>query len=99
VVVTLGKGRDTIVVGAHYDAKWITDKSLSRGAVDNGASSVMLVHAAAALKNQRLKSRVTFVWFDFEESGCSARRSTPRRTRAIASRRCSTTTSTATAIR
>ena len=69
VVVTLGKGRDTIVVGAHYDAKWMTDKNLSRGAVDNGASSVMLVHAAAALKNLRLKSRVTFVWFDFEESG------------------------------
>ena len=69
VVVTLGKGRDTVVVGAHYDAKWITGTSLSRGAVDNGASSVMLVHAAAALKSQRLKSRVTFVWFDFEESG------------------------------
>src|SRR5689334_14306334 len=69
VVVTLGKGRDTIVVGAHYDAKWISDKTLSKGAVDNGASSVMLVHAAAALKTQRLKSKVTFVWFDFEESG------------------------------
>lgn len=69
VVVTLGKGRDTIVVGAHYDAKWITEKTLSKGAVDNGASSVMLIHAAAALKNQRLKSKVTFVWFDFEESG------------------------------
>jgi hypothetical protein len=69
VIVTLGKGRDTIVVGAHYDAKWITDKTLSKGAVDNGASSVMLVHTAAALKNQRLKSKVTFVWFDFEESG------------------------------
>jgi len=69
VVVTLGKGRDTVVVGAHYDAKWITGTSLSRGAVDNGASSVMLVHAAAALKHQRLESKVTFVWFDFEESG------------------------------
>jgi hypothetical protein len=69
VVVTLGSGRDTIVVGAHYDAKWITDKALSQGAVDNGASSVMLVHAAAALKGQRLGSKVTFVWFDFEESG------------------------------
>jgi hypothetical protein len=69
VVVTLGKGRDTIVVGAHYDAKWITEKTLSTGAVDNGASSVVLIHAAAALKNQRLKSKVTFVWFDFEESG------------------------------
>jgi hypothetical protein len=69
VVVTLGRGRETVVVGAHYDAKWIDQKTLSKGAVDNGASSVMLVHAAAALRNQRLKSRVTFVWFDFEESG------------------------------
>jgi len=69
VVATLGSGRDTLVVGAHYDAKWITSEALSQGAVDNGASSVMLVHAAAALKSQRLKQKVTFVWFDFEESG------------------------------
>ena len=69
VVVTLGDGPETVVVGAHYDAKWITEKTLSQGAVDNGASSVMLVNAAAALKGQRLGSKVTFVWFDFEESG------------------------------
>jgi hypothetical protein len=69
VVVTLGAGAETVVVGAHYDAKWITGKNLSQGAVDNGASSVMLVHAAAALKGQRLGSKVSFVWFDFEESG------------------------------
>ena len=69
VVVTLGDGPETVVVGAHYDAKWITEKNLSQGAVDNGASSVMLVNAAAALKGQPLGSKVTFVWFDFEESG------------------------------
>jgi hypothetical protein len=69
VVVTLGDGPDTVVVGAHYDAKWLAEKSLSQGAVDNAASSVMLVHAAAALRNTRLGSRVTFVWFDMEESG------------------------------
>lgn len=69
VVVTIGRGRETVVVGAHYDAKWINAQTLSKGAVDNGASSVMLVHAAAALKRQRLGSKVTFVWFDFEESG------------------------------
>ena len=69
VVVTLGGGAQTVVVGAHYDAKWITATNLSQGAVDNGASSVMLVHTAAALKRQRLASKVTFVWFDFEESG------------------------------
>lgn len=69
VVVTFGSRRDAIVVGAHYDAKWINESTLSKGAVDNAASSVMLVHAAAALRGQRLKSNVTFVWFDFEESG------------------------------
>jgi hypothetical protein len=69
VVVTLGGGDGTVVVGAHSDAKWITPTNVSQGAVDNGASSVMLVHAAAALKGQRLGSKVTFVWFDFEESG------------------------------
>jgi Zn-dependent M28 family amino/carboxypeptidase len=88
VVVTLGDGRETVVIGAHYDAKWINEKTLSQGAVDNAASSVMLVHAAAALKGQRLKSKVTFVWFDFEESGLIAPRSTSRRTPATASRPC-----------
>ena len=69
VVVSIGEGAEQIVVGAHYDAKWLMDRSLSHGAVDNGASSVLLVHAAAALQRERLPRRVTFVWFDFEESG------------------------------
>jgi Iap family predicted aminopeptidase len=69
VVVTVGDGPDTVVVGAHYDAKWLSATTISQGAVDNGASSVMLVHAAAALKGERLASRITFVWFDMEESG------------------------------
>jgi hypothetical protein len=69
VVVRLGEGPDTVVVGAHYDAKWLSPTAISEGAVDNAASSVMLVHAAAALKTTRLGARVTFVWFDMEESG------------------------------
>jgi hypothetical protein len=69
VVVTLGEGPETLVVGAHYDAKWLSPTSFSQGAVDNAASSVMLVRTAAALKGARLGSRVTFVWFDMEESG------------------------------
>jgi len=69
IVVSLGDGAEQVVVGAHYDAKWMADKTLSRGAVDNGASSVMLVHTAAALRRERLGRRVTFVWFDMEESG------------------------------
>jgi len=34
----------SIVVGAHYDAVRLSDGTLSRGAVDNAASSVILVH-------------------------------------------------------
>jgi len=69
VIVTIGKGADQIVVGAHYDAKRLMDGSLSKGAVDNGASSVVLVRVAEALQAKRPRTRVTFVWFDFEENG------------------------------
>lgn len=69
VVVTLGDGAEVVVVGAHYDAKWLADRTLSKGAVDNGASSVMLIHVAEALRAERLSRRIKFVWFDFEESG------------------------------
>jgi hypothetical protein len=69
IVVALGEGPEQIVVGAHYDAKWLSAESLSKGAVDNGASSVMLVHAAAALRRERLARRLVFVWFDLEEAG------------------------------
>src|SRR5262245_23579866 len=50
VVVTLGQGPDEVVIGAHYDAARLTDGSLSRGAVDNAASSVMLIRLAEALR-------------------------------------------------
>lgn len=72
VVVTLGRRSDRgdIVVGAHYDAVRLRpDGTLSRGAVDNGASSVMLVHLADALRRERLRQRVHVVWFDMEEIG------------------------------
>ena len=69
IVVTIGDGPEQIVVGAHYDAKWMADKTLSKGAVDNGASSALLVQVAAALRGQPLGRRITFVWFDLEESG------------------------------
>ena len=69
IVVSLGGGAEQVVVGAHYDAKWMADKTLSLGAVDNAASTVMLVEVAAALRREQLGRRVTFVWFDLEESG------------------------------
>lgn len=69
IVVTLGEGADEIVLGAHYDAARLADGTSSRGAVDNGASSVALVHVAAALRAQPLAARVRVVWFDMEELG------------------------------
>jgi hypothetical protein len=74
IVVTIGEGRDEIVVGAHYDASRLPDGTLSRGAVDNGASSVMLVHLAESLRSGALPVRVRVVWFDGEELGLLADR-------------------------
>jgi Zn-dependent M28 family amino/carboxypeptidase len=69
IVVSLGTGGEEIVVGAHYDAARLSDGTLSRGAVDNAASSVILVRLAEALRTETLAARVTVVWFDMEELG------------------------------
>jgi len=69
VVVTVGEGSDQIVIGAHYDAVRLPDGSLSRGAVDNAASSVILVRLAEALRSESLSKQVKIVWFDMEELG------------------------------
>jgi hypothetical protein len=69
VVVSLGTGDEHIVVGAHYDAVRLEDGTYVHGAVDNAASSVMLVHLADALRATPLTKRVHLVWFDLEEIG------------------------------
>lgn len=69
VVVTIGNGAEQIVVGAHYDAARLTAGALSQGAVDNGASSVILVRVAEALRSRRPSMRIQVVWFDMEELG------------------------------
>jgi hypothetical protein len=69
IVVSIGEGSGEVVVGAHYDAARLRDGTLSRGAVDNAASSVMLVYLADALRAARLPMRVQVVWFDMEELG------------------------------
>jgi Zn-dependent M28 family amino/carboxypeptidase len=58
-----------VVIGAHYDAVRLPDGTLSRGAVDNAASSVILVRAAEALQRDKLPVRLRIVWFDMEELG------------------------------
>ena len=69
IVVSLGSGDEHIVIGAHYDAVRLKDGTYVHGAVDNAASSVMLVHLADALRATRLTKRIHIVWFDLEEVG------------------------------
>lgn len=69
IVVSFGAGDEHVVVGAHYDVVRLKDGTYVQGAVDNAASSVMLVHLASALRTATLTKRVHFVWFDLEEIG------------------------------
>ncbi len=69
VVVSLGEGPEDLVIGAHYDAVRLADGTLSKGAVDNAASSVMLVRLAETLRGEKFPLRLRIVWFDMEELG------------------------------
>jgi Zn-dependent M28 family amino/carboxypeptidase len=69
VVVTFPGREPEVVIGAHYDALMMRDGTLSKGAVDNGASVVILVRLAEALQRNRQASRVRIVFFDMEELG------------------------------
>jgi len=74
LVVTIDPPTDVrvggdIVVGAHYDAAWIGDGMLSRGAVDNAASVVILAYLARGLTDLGLEHRIRIVFFDMEEIG------------------------------
>ena len=75
VVLTIGEGPQDLVIGAHYDAVRLPDGSLSRGADDDAASSVMLIGLAETLRAEPLPIRIRVVWFDMEGSASSARRS------------------------
>ena len=69
IIVTLPGRMPEIVVGAHYDAMHLSDGTLSRGAVDNAASAVILVRLAETLSKARGKTQVRIVFFDMEELG------------------------------
>jgi len=69
VVVSIGEGAEELVIGAHYDAVRLPDGTLSKGAVDNAASTVMLVRLAEVVKAEKLPLRLKIVWFDMEELG------------------------------
>jgi len=62
LVVELGSGNETIIVGAHYDRV-----PIGAGVVDNGASSIILVRLAEALQYHPLTYRLKIVWFGDEE--------------------------------
>lgn len=65
VVVTLGSGERTILLGAHYDRV-----REGRGAVDNGAACAALIEIAAAVKASPLERfTLQVVFFDREEVG------------------------------
>lgn len=69
VVVTVpGRGPE-IVVGAHYDAVHMSDGALSKGAVDNAASVLVLIRLAETLRRTGTRTRVRIVFFDMEELG------------------------------
>ena len=69
VVVTIPGRSPEIVIGAHYDAARLPDGTLSKGAVDNAASTVILVRLAEALSKMRLRTQTRIVFFDMEELG------------------------------
>lgn len=64
-----GAGAREIVLGAHYDAVMLKDGTLSHGMVDNGASVVVLLRVAEALKSRKLFHPVRILFFDQEEIG------------------------------
>ena len=69
VVVTIAGRNPGIVLGAHYDAARLSDGTLSKGAVDNAASVVVLVRVAETLSKMRLRTQTRVVFFDMEELG------------------------------
>ena len=58
-----------ILLVAHYDAVELEDGVLAHGVVDNAASVVAVVRAAAALRLQHLNRDIRVVLFDQEELG------------------------------
>jgi Zn-dependent M28 family amino/carboxypeptidase len=56
-------------IGAHYDATRLPDGSLSRGAVDNATSSVILIQLAETRCAEKMPFKVGIIGFDLEQLG------------------------------
>ena len=70
IVVTLGSGARTLLLGAHYDRI-----EVGQGAVDNGAACAALIEIVAAIKALSLQQlTLQVVFFDREENGLQGSR-------------------------
>jgi len=69
LIVTFGTGGREITLGAHYDALELPEGGLVDGMIDNGASTIILVRIAEALRGTDPHHRVRIVFFDMEETG------------------------------
>ena len=64
IIVTMGEGTKSVVVGAHFDAV-----PKSPGANDNGGGVAVVLGLIESLKEFDWKYRITFCFFDQEEQG------------------------------
>lgn len=64
IIARIGKGKKTIVVGAHYDA--VAD---SPGANDDGSGVAVVLGLIQSLKNTAWNYSIEFCFFDREEDG------------------------------
>lgn len=64
IIVSLGKGKKNIVVGAHLDAA-----PNSPGANDNGGGVAVILGLIQAMKDERWNYRIDLCFFDQEEEG------------------------------
>lgn len=64
IIVRMGTGDPTLVVGAHYDAV-----EISPGANDNGGGVAVVMMLAAELRRHAWRGTIDFVFFDQEEVG------------------------------
>lgn len=70
IIVSLGSGAKTLLLGAHYDRV-----NAGRGAVDNGAACAALIEIVAAVKGLPLQQlTLQVVFFDREENGLQGSR-------------------------
>ncbi len=69
LIVEVGQGSRQILIGAHYDSHRLSKDRISQGAVDNGASVVILTRIIESLAGQTFRHQIKVIFFDLEETG------------------------------